>query len=245
MFAAIGRDSNGEIIDGGHQENKDIGESYAGVMAAVRENLSKFVECPRHEDCLFGKGRPAMNHPGNIAMRRLVKNKLSQFISNNAKEKSEIVQECIDEIKEWNGRFLKEDSDHAGVFVIADNETVFKKIASAFRDLKKKQLREQQREKESVRDDPGNESTGEEVGRPSQSRVKGTKRPADQEFQSSENGASSISNGNRGVNSAMAMKTYTATNDASLMTNAETDDNGSCFSHLAQRKKTRNRCFYD
>lgn len=147
MFAAIGRDSSGRMINDNDyiKDNKGIGESYADVMAVVRKTRSKFVECPRHEDCLFGKGRPAMNHPGNIAMRRLVENELEQFIAKDSKQKSDAVWEVVNEIKQWNGRFLKEDNDLAGIFAIADDGTAFKKIANAFRDLKKKRLRQEER----------------------------------------------------------------------------------------------------
>eukprot|EP00536_Pseudo-nitzschia_multiseries_P016917 jgi/Psemu1/292766/fgenesh1_pg.1287_\ len=140
MFAAIGRERNGKSIN--EKNNTRIGESYTGVMKVVQEIESKSVECPRHEDCLFGKGRLAMNHPGNIAMRRLVEGRLERFNVKGSKSKSCVVREVLAGIKQWNGRFLKEDSDHAGGFVIADDETAFRKIASAFRDLKKKRLRE-------------------------------------------------------------------------------------------------------
>mmetsp|Transcript_5086 Transcript_5086/g.14753 ORF Transcript_5086/g.14753 Transcript_5086/m.14753 type:complete len:596 (+) Transcript_5086:130-1917(+) len=139
MFAAVGRDSSGKRIN--EEIRMDIGESYTGVMEAVKKIESKFVECPRQEDCLFGKGRPAMNHPGNVAMRRLVEDGLDRFNVKSSKNKSNAVWKVVAEIKEWNGRFLKEDYDHAGLFVVADDQTVFKKIASAFRDLKKKRLR--------------------------------------------------------------------------------------------------------
>ena len=141
MFAAIGRDSRGRLIN---SETKGMGDSFKGVMAAVHEIRSKFVECPRHEDCLFGKGRPAMYHPGNVAMRRLLEEKINRFESLLPLHKSSVVWEVVNEIKEGTGRFLKEDVDHAGVFVITDDETAFKKIAIAFRDLKKRRLRDEE-----------------------------------------------------------------------------------------------------
>lgn len=142
MFAAIRRDSSGSIRNS--NSNSNNGDSFTGVMAAVRDIRSKFLECPRHEDCLFGKGRPAMYHPGNIAMRRLLDEKIDRFEDAAPTGKSVVVWEVVHEIKRGTGRFLKEDTDHAGLFVITDDETAFKKIAIAFRDLKKRRLREEE-----------------------------------------------------------------------------------------------------
>lgn len=139
MFAAIGRDRRGRTVE---PNKNDIGVSFKGVMTAVREFRSKFVECPRHEDCLFGKGRPAMYHPGNIAMRRLLEAKIERFEAMAPLQKSIVVWEVVNAISQGKGRFLKEDSDHAGVLVITDDDTAFKKIAIAFRDLKKRRIRE-------------------------------------------------------------------------------------------------------
>lgn len=139
MFAAIGRDSRGKVVASGRH---GVVGSYEGVMEAAREIRSKFVECPRHEDCLFGKGRPAMYHPGNIAMRRLLDERIRRFEAMPSLQKSVVVWEVVNCIKQGAGRFLKEDNGHAGVYVITDDETAFRKIAIAFRDLKKRRLKE-------------------------------------------------------------------------------------------------------
>lgn len=172
VFTAIGRDANGMIIDP-DMRDKSIGESFAGVMAAVRHTRSKFIECPRHEDCLFGKGRPAMYHPGNVAMRRLIEEKIDRFQAMDIRKKSDVVWEVVTEIKNFTGRFLREENDHAGAFVIADDETAFKKIASGFRDLKKKRRRLQD-------DDSKTEiiPSANDAGDYSQQSVRGKKRPA-------------------------------------------------------------------
>lgn len=142
IFAAIGRHNHGRRMN---ENTDDIGGSFKGVMTAVREIRSKFVECPRHEDCLFGKGRPTMYHPGNIAMRKLLEERIDRFEALMPLQKSIVVWEVVNKIKRGTGRFLKEDTDHAGVFVITDDEIAFKKIAIAFRDLKKRRLREVER----------------------------------------------------------------------------------------------------
>lgn len=135
IFAAIGRNSKGQLLE----SNSDgVGSSFKGIMSLVREMRSKFVECPRHEDCLFGKGRSVMSHPGNIAMRRLLEVKINRFEALASIQKSFVAWEVVHQIKQGKGRFLKEDTKHAGVFVITTDDTAFKKIAIAFRDLKKR-----------------------------------------------------------------------------------------------------------
>jgi len=188
MFAAVGRDGSGRMINDNKYTkcNKNIGESYANVMAVVRENRSNFVECPRQEDCLFGKGRLTMNHPGNIAMRRLVENELEQFISKDSKQKSEAIWEVVNEIKQWNGRFLKEHNNLTGIFVIVDDGTVSKKIASAFRDLKKKRLRQEERGKFQGKCCNEALSHGKKNEQSSQSAIKGPKRSGTSVAKSSE-----------------------------------------------------------
>ena len=178
MFAAIGRDSSGRLVN---PNIKETGGSFKGVMKVAREIRSKFVECPRHEDCLFGKGRPAMYHPGNIAMRRLLDAKIKRFEAMVPLQKSIVVWEVVNEIKRGTGRFLKEDTDHAGLFVIADDETAFKKIAIAFRDLKKRRLRGDQKEM-------GGKPVAQQKGKKDlqSAKVRGIKRPATSEADPSE-----------------------------------------------------------
>jgi hypothetical protein len=204
MLDAIGRDSHGRLVQ---DTISDIGRSFNGIMAAVREIRSNVVECPRHEDCLFGKGRPAMYHPGNIAMRRLLEGKIDRFEAMVSLQKSIVVWEVVNRIKLGTGRFLKEDTDHAGVFVIADDDTAFKKIAIAFRDLKKRRLREEEQ-----RDLDGNSKQRSSAQYKEEkdlqpSTFQGRKRPATSAAQSSALCSPEFSPlaTNRGTNMSVAM----------------------------------------
>ena len=105
-------------------------------MKAVTIFRSRFVECPRHEDCLFGRGRNTMKHPGNVAMRFLLKGKRIRYACAAHQKKSEIAWEVVNQIKTGGGRFLKELD--TGFFTIVDDETARKKISIAFRDSKNK-----------------------------------------------------------------------------------------------------------
>jgi len=105
-------------------------------MRAVNLFRSQYVECPRHEDCLFGRGRNVMKHPGNIAMRFLLEKNLDRYLCAPHQNKSEIAWEVVNEINSGGGRFLKELDN--GLFTPVDEEIARKKISIAFRDLKNK-----------------------------------------------------------------------------------------------------------
>jgi len=119
-------------------------------MTAVSIFRSQYVEYPRHEDCLFGRGRSTMKHPGNVAMRNLLDGKRDRYASAAHQKKSEIAWEVLKEIKIGGGRFLKELD--TGLYTMVDDETARKKISIAFRDSKdrvgKMNQRIQQKEKQ-------------------------------------------------------------------------------------------------
>jgi hypothetical protein len=126
-------------------------------MEAVNIFRSKFIECPRHEDCLFGRGRNTMKHPGNVAMRSILDGKRDRYACAAHQKKAEIAWEVVREITMGGGRFLKELD--TGLYTLVEDETARKKISIAFRDLKSKsgkrsqriqqtQEHEQQKEKE-------------------------------------------------------------------------------------------------
>ena len=105
-------------------------------MKAVNIFKSQFVECPHHEDCLFGRGRNVMKHPGNVAMRSMLGEKRERYACAAHQKKAEIAWEVVNEIKMGGGRFLKELD--IGIYKLVDDETARKKISIAFRDLKNK-----------------------------------------------------------------------------------------------------------
>lgn len=117
-----------------------------GVLEAVHRIRSKFVEHPYHEDCLFGKGSSVMNHPGNVAMRRLMKEKYDRFEQSSSNiQRQELAGEIIEEIHTGGGRFLREDAK-TGLFVEVDDDVARKKIMIAFRDSKKKKRQKKEQE---------------------------------------------------------------------------------------------------
>ena len=136
--AAIIKDENSQDT-----VSSNAGPRLRGVMDIVHRIRSKYVECPYQEDCLFGKGSSVMNHAANVAMRRLVAEMYARFHSCIANtEKQQLAKDIIYEIKAGGGRFLKEDLNYTGLYIEANDDLALKKVTVAFRDLKKKVLRE-------------------------------------------------------------------------------------------------------
>ena len=77
-----------------------------------------------------------MKHPGNVAMRRLLDEKRERYSVALHHRKAQIAWEVVSDIKNGNGRFLKE--SNSGLYTLVDDETARKKISIAFRDLKHK-----------------------------------------------------------------------------------------------------------
>eukprot|EP00536_Pseudo-nitzschia_multiseries_P013209 jgi/Psemu1/34429/gm1.34429_g len=129
-----------------------------GYMNVSRSVRSQYVECPHREDCLFGKGKFVMNLAGNIAMRRLVTTSYDRFCTSKSNAvKRELTWSVIYEIKKGGGRFLKEDPNNPGLYIQANDQSAVEKVTGAFRNLKKKKIREtkQQRNRNDLLLSPG------------------------------------------------------------------------------------------
>jgi len=134
-------------------------ERMAGAigMEAVYIFRSLFLECPHHEDCLFGRGRNSMKHPGNVAMRRLLQQKLNRYGVAEHHTKAQIAREVLKAIKNGGGRFLKESS--VGLYTRVEDEAARKKISIAFRDLKSKSRQKSAAQQTQTTRHEGNQAT--------------------------------------------------------------------------------------
>jgi len=114
-------------------------------MDAVNYVRLSFIECPYHEDCLFGRGREVMKHAGNVAMRRLIDERREQYNAAMHSCKSKVAREVVSEIKSGGGRFLRKCDNGTGLYTLVDDETAVKKVLIAFRDWNTKQSASQQK----------------------------------------------------------------------------------------------------
>jgi hypothetical protein len=122
---------------------KNIDINYG--MDAVNYVRLSFIECPYHEDCLFGRGREIMKHAGNVAMRRLIDEKRRQYNTAMHSCKSNVAREVVSEIKSGGGRFLRKCNNGTSLYTLVDDENAVKKVLIAFRDWNTKQSSQQKR----------------------------------------------------------------------------------------------------
>jgi hypothetical protein len=96
-----------------------------------------WIECPSQQDVLLGRGRPIMNHKGNVIMRELVGSKLSRFNAATQKHvRTSIIEEVVREIQARGGRFLREDPNMNGFWIEVDIIAARQKVGIYFRDLR-------------------------------------------------------------------------------------------------------------
>jgi hypothetical protein len=112
-------------------------EARASLESGLSSSVFNGIECPSHQDVLLGRGRPIVNHRGNVAMRQRVEARLARFSAATDKdEKTAIVWEVVLETYQCNGRFLKEDPGKYGWWEEVDQEVAKAKVGVYFRDLK-------------------------------------------------------------------------------------------------------------
>jgi hypothetical protein len=88
---------------------------------------------PQNEDVLFGKGKPVMRHPGNVAMRNILEVYWEKYDETEFSLKSKIAWSILFHIQGNGGRFLKEHPQY-GWYIEVDNDDARRKISIALRD---------------------------------------------------------------------------------------------------------------
>ncbi|KAG7373473.1 hypothetical protein IV203_034197 [Nitzschia inconspicua] len=107
------------------------------VDTAAQHYAFPWIDCPSQQDVLLGRGRPIMNHKGNVTMRELVGSKLSRFNATTQKHiRTSIIEEVVSEIQVAGGRFLKEDPNMNGFWIEVDAPVARQKVGIYFRDLR-------------------------------------------------------------------------------------------------------------
>ena len=95
-------------------------------------------------DVLLGRGGATNNNNGNIRFREIVASKQMVYLDAKKKEKKAIALECVNEVKQNGGRFLKRD-DASGNWVEVPVAAAIKKASQALRenlDVRHKRVRE-------------------------------------------------------------------------------------------------------
>ncbi|KAL3909637.1 MAG: hypothetical protein SGILL_008008 [Bacillariaceae sp.] len=108
--------------------------------------VEDIVECPQPEDYLYGKGQAVMKHPGNLAMRNMLKERLDRWEDAAFKDKSGITWEVVNAVTSGGGRFLKEAPE--GWYTVVELEAARQKVSIALRDMAKRVRRRKQQEED-------------------------------------------------------------------------------------------------
>ena len=92
------------------------------------------VMVPGMHDVLMGRGSTV--HYGNIRLRKIVDDVSQKYESSNLRQKTEIAESVVDQIKSVGGRFLKR-KESVGAWVVMDDETARDKVSHRFRNIRK------------------------------------------------------------------------------------------------------------
>jgi len=92
----------------------------------------------RPEDLLLGQSPKLRDHPGNVKLRKLVADKYEEYYASGKKQKTKLAEDILESL---DGRFLKQTKHNKTLWMeLTDNLEVRNKVASSFRDEKKRQL---------------------------------------------------------------------------------------------------------
>ena len=100
----------------------------------VRESTQVEAErivLPNNIDVLLGRGRPLQKHYGNQNYHFLVEEYHAEYERSTKSKKTTMTKTILDRIKQYGGRFLKQDD--VGYWVEIDDDTARSKISQTFR----------------------------------------------------------------------------------------------------------------
>lgn len=91
---------------------------------------------PKHEDVLLGRGRRGLNWPGNIELRRMVKEAQPRYESVDRYNKQLIAHTIYHRMKKTGAQFLKPLDGDKNLFVAVEQNKACDRIAHLFRNLR-------------------------------------------------------------------------------------------------------------
>ncbi|CAJ1967859.1 unnamed protein product [Cylindrotheca closterium] len=118
-----------------NSNNKNTNNSRSNKPLPTKSTAScSFIET-QNEDVLFGKGRT--KHQGNRHLQKLIENLMAVYEAATKHQKKELADMVVTKILNSGGRFLKLDDD-AQRWVEVEREDAHKKVAHAFRNLRRR-----------------------------------------------------------------------------------------------------------
>ena len=95
------------------------------------------VDLPRNKDVIFGRGKKAQRHVGNLRLRFVLEENLDAYNQADNDGKGQIVASIISSIKAGGGRFLKQVDGNSACWGVVPDRSVRSKIGHDFRTVRK------------------------------------------------------------------------------------------------------------
>jgi len=115
--------------------------------AADDPETRNYVDEPRPQDVLLGRGGRTNNHDGN--QRYLCAKAVLQprYLAAIKPDKTAISQELVDAVTKWGGRFLKQDKNHPERWYEVSDQVARKKASQTLREINTAENRRKKRSK--------------------------------------------------------------------------------------------------
>eukprot|EP00956_Cyclotella_meneghiniana_P017577 scaffold28858_cov71-Cyclotella_meneghiniana.AAC.2 len=114
------------------------GGSIPPPVVHVQPGQGGLISALNDNDVLSGRGGRVNKHPGNIVFRTLVQDYKHEYLDPRTRkmEKAHVAARLVAQVRGMNppGRFLKEDSDNAGMFLEIGDQKAWKKAGQALRE---------------------------------------------------------------------------------------------------------------
>ena len=106
------------------------GGSIPPPVVHVHPGQGGLISTLNDNDVLSGRGGRVNKHPGNIVFRTLVQDYKHEYLDPRTRkmEKAHVAARLVAQVRGMNppGRFLKEDSDNAGMFLEIGDQKAWK-----------------------------------------------------------------------------------------------------------------------
>lgn len=99
--------------------------------------LDTDIYCPSPLDVLCGRGKPFQEHAGNVCLAELIEKHQDVYRSTKRGGKSEVSEDILQKVREYDGRFLKKKEGEDNWKVVNDDEAR-EKVSQGFRNVFKR-----------------------------------------------------------------------------------------------------------
>jgi hypothetical protein len=125
---------NNEIKRSNHLEMLKMARKKEEYYALKGRNGDKCVIIPYVNDILLAKGGPSQGRPGNIRLKMMADELLTNYNTLGKNEKCMLAKDVVQTMKQGGARFLVKDT---GVWMVVPDQVARSKVAMMFRNRRK------------------------------------------------------------------------------------------------------------